>query len=221
MSKDNIEKKSSFFIVFEGVDGAGSSTQAQLLQNYFTSIDQKSVISPEPSSGKIGKLLREYLAGENCFQNQDLFDQQMAYLFAADRHYHLYNNIDGVYKLIDESIHVISTRYYFSSLAYNSKTSQEYQFVNVLNQKFSPPDLVIYLDIPVDLALIRMCDRPAKEIYETKEKLTNVQEKFKEIFNKYQGKLLTIDASQKPEKINQIIIDYIQKKLLKNTNKQP
>jgi len=209
----NIEKK--LFIVFEGIDGAGSSTQAQMLQNYFTEINHKSVISPEPSSGKIGQLLRQYLAGENCFENQDLFDQQMAYLFAADRHYHLYNNIDGVYKLIAENIHVISTRYYFSSLAYNGKTTQDYDFVNSLNQKFPPPDLVIYLDIPVDLALKRMCDRPSREIYETKDKLTKVQQRFNEIFSNYQGTILKVDASQNKEIIHKKITNFLSKNILK------
>jgi len=204
----NINKQ-KLFIVFEGIDGAGSSTQAQMLHNYFTQISQKSVISPEPSSGKIGQLLRQYLAGENCFTNQDLFDQQMAYLFAADRHYHLYNNLDGVYKLIAENIHVISTRYYFSSLAYNGKTTQDYDFVKTLNQKFPLPDLVIYLDLPVDLALKRMCDRPSKEIYETKDKLTKVQQRFNEIFSDYQGTMLKIDASQNQETIHQQITNFI------------
>ncbi|MBE9222986.1 dTMP kinase [Cyanobacterium stanieri LEGE 03274] len=204
------------FIVFEGVDGAGSSTQAQLLQNYFTQINQKSIISPEPSDGPIGKLLREFLGGRNDFNNQDLYDQQMAYLFAADRHYHLYNNFNGVYSLRSKNIHVISTRYYFSSLAYNGKNEKDYDFICLLNQKFPPPDLVIYLDIPVDLALERMCDRPLKEIYETKEKLIKVRERFQEIFANYPHKMLKIDARENPQKIHGEIINYLEKWNLSN-----
>lgn len=197
------------FIVFEGIDGAGSSTQAQMLQEYFTRIGQKSVISPEPSSGPIGKLLRTFLAGNTNFDDQDLYDQQMAYLFAADRHYHLYNNSDGVYSLTTDNINVISTRYYFSSLAYNGKTEKDYDFVNILNQKFPPPDLVIYLDIPVELALQRMCDRPLKEIYETQEKLLKVRERFGKIFADYPNKILKLDAKESQNTIHQIIINYL------------
>lgn len=201
--------KKGYFIVIEGIDGAGSSTQAELLQQYFLNNNQSSVISPEPTTGKIGKLLREFLAQQKYFSNQDLYDQQMAYLFAADRHYHLYNNIDGVYKLTEENTHVISTRYYFSSLAYNVKNKKDYEFVSQLNQKFPNPDLLIYLKIPVELALTRISDRPVKEIYETQEKLTQVKNNFEQIFDNYQDNLLIVDASQKPEIINQAIINKI------------
>ncbi len=201
--------KKGYFIVIEGIDGAGSSTQAELLQQYFFNNNQSSVISPEPTTGKIGKLLREFLAQQKYFNEQNLYDQQMAYLFAADRHYHLYNNIDGVYKLTEENTHVISTRYYFSSLAYNVKNKKDYEFVSQLNQKFPNPDLLVYLKIPVELALTRISDRPVKEIYETQEKLTQVKNNFEQIFDNYKDNLLIVDASQKPEIINQAIINKI------------
>lgn len=210
----NQQDKQGYFIVLEGIDGAGSSTQAQLLQQYFITNQEKAVISPEPSSGKIGKLLREFLAHQNHFSNQDLFDQQMAYLFAADRHYHLYNNIDGVQKLIKENTHVITTRYYFSSLAYNAKTEADFQFVSLLNQDFPPPDLLIYLDIPVDIALNRIGDRTTLEIYETEEKLIQVKANFERILSKYQHSILRIDATESKEEIHQKIINLLDKSYL-------
>ncbi|WP_373479937.1 dTMP kinase [Geminocystis sp.] len=205
----NQQKKQSYFIVLEGIDGAGSTTQAELLQEYFITKGQKVVISPEPSSGKIGKLLREFLAHQNHFSNQDLFDQQMAYLFAADRHYHLYNNIDGVQKLIQENTHVITTRYYFSSLAYNAKTEKDFQFVSLLNQDFPPPHFLIYLDIPVDIALSRIKNRNTLEIYENQEKLTLVKDNFEKILSKYQHPYLRIDATKMREKIHEKIVDFV------------
>lgn len=207
----NQQEKHGYFIVLEGIDGAGSTTQSQLLQQYLITKGEKAVISPEPSSGKIGKLLREFLAHQNHFSNQDLFDQQMAYLFAADRHYHLYNNIDGVQKLIKENTHVITTRYYFSSLAYNAKTEKDFQFVSLLNQDFPPPDLLIYLDIPVDIALKRIGDRTTLEIYETKEKLTQVKDNFERILSKYKHPYLRIDATEVREKIHQKIVHCLDK----------
>ncbi|MBF2057212.1 MAG: dTMP kinase [Cyanobacterium sp. T60_A2020_053] len=212
------EKKnypSKYFIVFEGIDGSGTSTQAEMLANFFINSGQKAVVSPEPSNGKIGQLIRTYLGGENDYNKIDLFDQQMAYLFAADRFYHLYNNRDGVYELINQNIHVISTRYYFSSLAYNGKTEKDYQFISVLNQKFPPPDLVIYLDLPVELALERMATRSHKEIYETKDKLVQVQNRFSDIFANYNHHLLKIDAKNKPDEIHLKIISYLQDNLFR------
>lgn len=201
-----------YFIVLEGIDGSGTSTQAELLKNYFISKQQKAVVSPEPSDGKIGKLLREFLLSKDLFNSQEKFDEQMAYLFAADRYYHLYNNVNGVYKLIAQQTHVISTRYYFSSLAYNAKTSEDFDFVRGLNQRFSPPDLVIYIDIPVKLALERIGDRPIKEIYETQEKLIKVKDNFDNIFANYNGLLLIVNGSKSKEEIHENIINFVESK---------
>ncbi|BAQ60846.1 thymidylate kinase [Geminocystis sp. NIES-3708] len=205
------KKKQGYFIVLEGIDGAGSTTQANLLERYFINKQKKAIVSPEPSSGKIGKLLREFLAHQNNFINQDLFDQQMAYLFAADRHYHLYNNIDGVQKLIQENTHVITTRYYFSSLAYNAKTEKDFQFVSLLNRDFPPPDLLIYLDIPVDIALNRISNRAILEIYETKEKLTRVKENFERILSQYEYPYVKIDATKMKEVIHKEIVNSLER----------
>lgn len=205
----NTVEKQGYFIVLEGIDGAGSSTQAELLQDYFLKNEEKVIISPEPSNGKIGKLLREFLANQNLFSHQDLYDQQMAYLFAADRHYHLYNNLDGVKKLTSENTHVITTRYYFSSLAYNAKTEKEFEFVSFLNKDFPPPDFLIYLDIPVDIALERILDRTTLEIYETNEKLTQVKANFDRILANYPHKYLRIDATKTKEEIHMEIVDFL------------
>lgn len=203
------QEKRGYFIVFEGIDGSGSSTQANLLYQYFLSQNQDTVLSPEPSNGKIGKLLREFLANPPQFLNEDLFEQQMAYLFTADRHFHLYNKIDGVQKLVEDNIHVITTRYYFSSLAYNAKNETEYQFVANLNQYFPPPDLLIYLDIPVDVALKRIGDRPLKEVYENKEKLDQVRNNFEKIISQYQHPYLKVDACKSQEEIHAEIKQYL------------
>ena len=197
------------FIVFEGIDGSGSSTQAQLLYDYCIANNRSAVLSPEPTSGKIGKLLREFLVGNDYFRDRDLYDQQMAYLFTADRHYHLYNKIDGVKTLTQKNNHVITTRYYFSSLAYNAKNEQEYQFVSLLNQQFPPPDFLIYCDIPVDVALERIERRSTKEIYETKDKLIQVSNNFNRILENYSHSYLKVDATLSPEEIHQQILEYI------------
>lgn len=203
---NNVKKK---FIVIEGIDGSGKSTQAELLLNYCLNKGEKAVISPEPSSGIIGNLIRQALKKRIFFTtNKKLFDEQMAYLFAADRHDHLYNDIDGVYKLIEDGFHVISTRYYFSSLAYNSPTLEDFEFVSKLNHKFPPPDLTIYLDIPVEISLSRTENRSLKEIYETQEKLAKVKANYEQIFNSYTSKLLVIDGTQNQDIIHEKIIEF-------------
>jgi dTMP kinase len=148
------------FIVFEGIDGSGKTTQAELLKNSLLLAGNQAVLSPEPSNGVIGNLIRQALKQKIIFsQDRDLFDRQLAYLFAADRHDHLYNDVDGVFKLIKDNYHVISTRYYFSSLAYNCDTTEQFDFIRKLNDRFPNPDLTIYLDIPIEESLARLKNR--------------------------------------------------------------
>ena len=199
------------FIVFEGIDSSGKTTQAELLKKYFLDLKEQAVISPEPSNGIIGNLIRQALKQRIIFsKDQDLFDEQMAYLFAADRHDHLYNDIDGVFKLIKDNYHVISTRYYFSSLAYNCDTLEQYNFIKKLNDRFPNPDLTIYIDIPIEVSLARLQERSLQEIYETKTKLTKVREQYQKIFAEYAGKAIAIDGTQDMQEIQQQIINAIQ-----------
>ena len=199
------------FIVFEGIDSSGKTTQAELLKKYFLTTKEQAVISPEPSSGIIGNLIRQALKKRIVFnKDPNLFDQQMAYLFAADRHDHLYNDVDGVFKLIQDNYHVISTRYYFSSLAYNCEDIEQYNFIKKLNDRFPNPDLTIYLDIPIEVSLSRLQERSLQEIYETKTKLTKVREQYQQIFAEYDGNALTIDGTQEQQQIHRQIVNSLQ-----------
>ncbi|HEY9769370.1 MAG TPA: dTMP kinase [Coleofasciculaceae cyanobacterium] len=199
------------FIVFEGIDSSGKTTQAELLKQYFLAIEEQAVISPEPSNGIIGNLIRQALKQRIVFsRDRDLFDRQMAYLFAADRHDHLYNDIDGVFKLIQNNYHVISTRYYFSSLAYNCDSVEQFDFITKLNDRFPPPDLTIYIDIPIEVSLSRLQERSLQEIYETKTKLTKVRKQYQQIFAEYTGRALAIDGTQDLQQIHSLIVQAVQ-----------
>jgi dTMP kinase len=203
------------FIVFEGIDGSGKSTQAEKLREYFIQQGDRAVISPEPTEGIIGKLIRKAMRDKILLNQQGgTFDEQMAYLFAADRHYHLFNELDGVYALMQrDRTHVISTRYYFSSLAYNTNSPEDYAFISRLNHHFPNPDLVIYLDLSVAIALERLSQCEALEIYETETKLTQVKANYDQIWSQYQGNLLIIDGS--------MAIDEIHKQVILNPFKWP
>ncbi len=199
------------FIVIEGIDCSGKTTQAELLKEYFITQKQQAVISPEPSNGVIGNMIRQALKQRIIFSRaRALFDEQMAYLFAADRHDHLYNDIDGVFKLMEDNYHVISTRYYFSSLAYNCDTVEKFNFIKKLNDRFPNPDLTIYLDLPIEASLVRLQERSLQEVYETKSKLTLVREQYQKIFAEYDGKAIVLDATQDREYIHRSIVEEVE-----------
>ncbi len=202
----------NLFIVFEGIDGSGTSTQASLLKDYFIERGYRAVLSPEPSSGPIGKLIREIMQKNIIFINDNnKFDEQMAYLFAADRHYHLHNDVDGVFKLINDKVNVISTRYYFSSLAYNCHNQEDFEFVSSLNQKFPNPDLLVYIDLPIEVSLERLSHRSSRDVYENKDILRKVRKNFQFIFNNYDSLILKVNGTELKDSIHQKIVSFLEK----------
>lgn len=204
------------FIVFEGLDGSGTSTQAALLKDYLSTESSIAYLTSEPSDGPVGTMIRQAFKGRIGFSkgvdslgNGDLFDQQMAYLFAADRHDHLYNGIDGVFKLLATGASVISTRYFFSSYAYHCRTDDDFELVKRLNFKFPNPDLVIYLNNPVDVSIGRMSNRAFKDEYENAEKLRLVSKNYDRIFSEYKAPLLVIDATLSVKAIHDVIVSKV------------
>lgn len=201
------------FIVIEGIDGSGKSTQADRLLQYFQHQGEKAILSPEPTDGPIGKLIRQALqTGLLTYDDPKNFDAQMSYLFAADRHYHLYNPQDGVFAQLNNHCHVIATRYYFSSLAYNCHTEADWHFVRRLNAAFPHPDLLIYLDLPVEIALQRIGDRQngtPTECYEKAEKLTAVYRNYQRICDEYKETKIGVDARLSVDEVHEQILAAI------------
>lgn len=194
------------FIVFEGIDGSGTSTQSELLKDFLIKSSINAVTTCEPSNGPIGNLIREGFKKRVSFvSDEKLFDEQMAYLFAADRHDHLYNEIDGVFALMQKGITTISTRYFFSSLVYHVSNDEEYDFVKQLNNKFPLPDLTIYIDNPIEVSLKRISLRAHRDAYENQEKLEKVKLNYQKVFDEYNKNLLVVDGSKTIEEIHNII----------------
>jgi dTMP kinase len=210
----------ALFIVLEGIDGSGKTTQGDRLLAYFQARGASAILSPEPTDGPVGRLIRQALQRQLfTYDDPGEFEAQMGYLFAADRHYHLYHPDTGVNAKLQQGCHVITTRYYFSSLAYNCHTDADWEFVQRLNKSFPAPDWVIYLDLPVDIALQRLGDRQQsigtapRECYEQREKLLAVHRNYDKIFDHYPGQLRRLDASLPVEQLHQTIVTEIEERL--------
>jgi len=160
MAKNEIIKN---FIVFEGLDGAGTSTQTELLDNKFQQFNIPCKSGCEPTRGFIGKTIRQVLSGD-----RKVASGTIAKLFVSDRHEHIYNPEDGILSLCKAGNYVISDRYLFSSLAYQSL---DYGFENVLalNNDFPLPEHLFFLDVPPEICQQRLRDREILEIYENNE----------------------------------------------------
>ena len=105
------------FIVFEGIDGAGKTTQVKLLAERLKALGKKVYITAEPTALPSGKALREVLGGK-----VKKSDTEIAVMFTLDRIAHNVDARSGIEKMLSEGAYVLCDRYYYSSLAYQGST---------------------------------------------------------------------------------------------------
>ncbi len=197
------------FIVFEGIDGSGKSTQARLAAEYLSFIGKKVHLTREPTTRPIGKLIREALSG-----TFEVSEATMAAMFLADRIDHIQNEEDGIIKLLNEGYTVISDRYFWSSFAYHSLTLDMDWVISIHEKviKICPPDLTIYLDLNVASSLNRIDARnETQEIFENREVLTKVYNNYEQAFARYHDvlKITKVNADQGIEEIAAVIKDVL------------
>ena len=159
------------FIVIEGIDGTGKSTQASRLGEWFRAQGREVVVSREPTAGPWGKKVRESAASGRLSPEEELE------YFLNDRRQH-------VEELIAPSLAagkvVILDRYYFSTMAYQGARGFDPSEIRCQNEAFAPvPDRLLILDLDVDSALERIGARgdTANE-FEKRENLERCQEIF-------------------------------------------
>lgn len=162
------------FVVLEGIDGAGTTTQTARLVERLRGAGRPHVRSTrEPSDGPIGALVRQILTGRVVIPaGRAPGWQTMALLFAADRMDHVESEIEPC---LAEGGIVVSDRYDASSLAYQSVTSGRegeaaVAWIRELNRHALRPDLTIVIDLPSELAASRRETRgEAAQLYEQNE----------------------------------------------------
>ena len=190
------------FIVFEGLDGAGTTTQAQALVDGLNNSGHPAVMTSEPTTGPIGSMIRLILRGRLATADtRELIDRQLAYLFAADRFDHIYNSTDGVERQVAKGFTVVSTRYFFSSYAYNGRTAEDFDLVDRLNRDFPLPGLVVYLKVPMAVSLNRLAKRDVREHYEHEDELERVATNFNRLFEPIRDRVLEYNSDGNKEEL--------------------
>lgn len=121
------------FIVFEGLDGAGTTTQARRIVDWINATGTPAEFTWEPTDMPTGRLIRDVLSDAGPVEPWTL-----ALLFAADRHEHVYRPNSGILARLSRGIRVVSDRYLFSSLAYQGAYAQA-TAVEALNSGFPLP----------------------------------------------------------------------------------
>lgn len=169
-------KNKGRFIVFEGIDGCGKTTQINKLSQYLESTGRSVYITSEPTISMTGGILRDALSGVS-----KRTAGEMAAMFVLDRIFHNVNEKWGIEKMLSEGYDVLCDRYYYSSLAYQGSET-DFDWVKRMNldcPEIRTPDACIFLDLTPEESLKRISKgRATTEIYETLDKLTAVRNKF-------------------------------------------
>jgi dTMP kinase len=190
--------KRGVFIVIEGLDGSGKTTQANILAKKLSE-NYKVLCTAEPSEGKIGAFIRE-----GClYEEKRLPTEAEALIFAADRIEHMQNEIQPA--LAEDKI-VICDRYIYSSLAYQGSTGLSLDWIKTINARALEPDFSIFIDVPAERVLERL--QRKKSVMETLE----TQQKVREIYLKFveKGDLILING----DKPKNIVADELYLKVL-------
>lgn len=156
------------FLVLEGLDGAGTTTQKERIEKELTRRGCSVMTTNEPTSGEIGRLIRRVLKGEI-----ELSEISVAYLFAADRAEHIYGKA-GIIENIGKSRIVVSDRYFYSTLAYQS-FELDISKIREINNFPHPKDLV-FIDVEPRICIERIDKRGGeKEIFEKESLLERIR----------------------------------------------
>ncbi len=178
-------------VVIEGIDGVGKTTVHKALAERLKN-NPNFVFSYEPTNGAYGKKLREALKQGN------LSKEEMLFLFIKDRFEHVKRLIIPSLK---EGKLVILDRYYPSTIAYQGAEGFDFKELLILNETIAPtPDLMIYFDLPVEVAVKRLKERGNEfSIFEKEEKLVRIAGNYEKLLPLF--KVQRLDALQPVDKL--------------------
>ncbi len=191
------------FIVIEGLDGSGSSTQIFRVADFLKENGKKIHITKEPTNNLIGGLIRGQLSGDwksspECLQ----------LLFAADRAHHLEKEI---IPLLKKGITVISDRYFFSTVAFGSAEIKDRKWLININDRFIFPDLTILIKVSPEICIKRMREsRFRVELFEERKKLEKTWKGYEKLAKEFDN-IKIVDGEKSIQEISYEILNLIEK----------
>ena len=187
------------FIVFEGIDGSGKSTQCSLLYNFIKECNMPVKHLAEPTSGEYGQQIRKMLQSGIAAP----VEEQIR-LFIEDRQQDYKLNIKPC---IDNGITIVMDRYFYSNAAYQGSSGITPAEIIRKNSErgFPVPDRVYFIDVAPDEAMKRITARTGSgktELFEKKSFLEEVRKNFLSVIDE---RFLIVDGNRSQDSIFQII----------------
>ncbi len=193
------------YIILEGIDGAGKSTQVELLDKWFKNKNINSEIIREPTDSRYGKIIREKL--QRSDSTSDINQQILTLLFATDR-LTLKQKIIDVKEKKDQIL--LSDRSFYSSIAYQDNSSIDTEWIYDVNRYTPRADLTILLDLDEKVAITR-CD--SEECFENTEFLRKTRKNYLDLIKKEENFIVidaTSDIESVQEKIQKVILEMLE-----------
>lgn len=200
------------FIVFEGLDGSGSTTQAGRLRDWLNQSQKKLILgrsvahlTKEPTNNIIGGLIRGQLTNDWKTQPECL-----QLLFSADRAHHLEKEI---IPLLKEGVTVITDRYFLSTVAYGAVEIDDKDWLIEINRPFILPDLTFLIKVSPKTCLERIRgDRFHVELFEKEEALAKVWQNYEKFAKRFEN-INIVDGEKSIEEIFEEIKNLVHSKL--------
>ena len=192
------------FLVLEGIDGAGTTTQGNLLHERCRREGIPAILTQEPTRDPVGRFIRSILRKETT-----VTPETMAHLFAADRNEHIFGP-DGILSTVERGLTVISDRYFFSSLAYQT-VDCDADFVRGLNSRFPLPEMLVYLEVAPEIGEKRLNSRSEREIYEYLDFQNRATQNYARLWEEYAPssmRIMKIDGTLDPGVIHDRIWSF-------------
>ena len=210
-----------YFIALEGIDGAGTTTQARRLAGRLRRTGRTVLLTREPSAGPVGRLIDRLIT--TCPTDQEStaeFHKTLALLFAADRLDHLTREI---LPALSESRVVITDRYVLSSWAYQSVRVEE-SWVREINRHAPMADLTLVLDAPVDVCMERVGRRKCRlQVFEHAAFLRRVRARYRSIARQCARRhnVVLVDAASSIDGVEAAVWSLVQSALEGRRTKGP
>lgn len=200
------------FVVVEGIDGAGTTTQTQRLARALAVRNKRVCETREPTDGPVGMLLRQVLRGRLVAAGGGKVSwQELALLFAADRLDHAATEL---LPQLEAGCWLISDRYDYSSVAYQSASAGDVSTIPWLREinRFAPrPDLTLVIDVSPEIARERRLARSAqREIFDDDAFQRSLASFYRDIDRHFPGdRIVHVDGDGDPDQVFAALLPFV------------